>query len=65
MACPCGSDRFIAKQQVYVEIIVDSTGYYQENRYGSLEQSVLEAGKPYGPYVCIFIDSYTGGCQNV
>lgn len=42
----CKSERFIASQKVYMDVIVDGNGFYED------DLEVKDAENPYGPYTC-------------
>jgi DNA-directed RNA polymerase subunit RPC12/RpoP len=47
MPCPhCGSDRFIARQRLYADVIVDSSNSVVDSIGTS------DCDDPYGPYTC-------------
>jgi hypothetical protein len=53
MACKCGSNRFQAHQQLYVDVVVDDANYFMEDAAETVEQSTYECSNPYGPYTCL------------
>ena len=42
----CKSERFIASQKVYMDVLVDGNGFFKE------DLDIKEAENPYGPYTC-------------
>lgn len=48
----CGNDTYYARQQIYVDVIVDSDGDFMDNLNDDLSSSVYEVGRPYGPFEC-------------
>ena len=53
LKCKCGCEEFIAHQVCHMEIIVDGNNEFIDNYYGTAEDSIYEAGDPYGPYTCV------------
>ncbi|AOQ24573.1 hypothetical protein MTAT_19160 [Moorella thermoacetica] len=53
-SCPlCGSNKFIAHQVCYLDVVVDDNNHWLNNLYESASASIYEAGTPFGPYVCL------------
>lgn len=52
MKCECGNNEFSGHQQVYVDVVVDEHGNFDRNLCESIEDSIYEAGRPYGPFTC-------------
>ena len=52
MKCTCGNDRFIAHQIIHADVIVGADGEFLENVTETLEASIYDSEKPYGPFTC-------------
>ena len=52
MKCTCGNDRFIAHQIIRADVIVGADGEFLENVTETLEASIYDSEKPYGPFTC-------------
>ena len=52
MVCTCGNDRFIAHQIIRADVIVGADGEFLENVTETLEASIYDSDKPYGPFTC-------------
>lgn len=53
MECKCcKNNRFIGRQIIRSDVLVDKFGQFVDNLPGGLEAHIYDSEYPYGPFVC-------------
>lgn len=52
MICSCGNNRYVGRQILRADVIVDEKGDFYSNQECGLESAIYDSEKPYGPFTC-------------